>query len=173
MAASLVRCYSCHKMRTRFCKYGNYDLCSRECAHALGDRRWCHDWRECGCTRYIKKRRMLREYMEYASAVGNFIDENDLGEMFEDYLDEEGIERIYPLYNVDSDDDPEEVLRGENAKLKEAVDSIDATQQTIALVTASLDRGAMARHLEQSRMFAEDCLSFMARQQQQQRGDDQ
>ena len=150
-------------MRPRFCQFLGSNLCSRECAHAHGDRRWCQGWDNCGCTGYSKKRRLLRDYMEYVSTVHEYIDERGLDEDFDDYLAEEAVERLDPVFGADSDEDPEEDLRVENAKLKAAIDTIDATQQTIALATACLDRGEMARKLEQSRMFAEDLLSTMAR----------
>ena len=35
-------------------------MCSRRCGHAAGDRTLCVSCRDCGCTRYAKKRRLLR-----------------------------------------------------------------------------------------------------------------
>ena len=43
------------------CFYKRAWVCSRVCLHAAGDRTCCYGW-DCGCTKYTKKRRLLRQH---------------------------------------------------------------------------------------------------------------
>ena len=43
------------------CFYKRAWVCSRVCLHAAGNRTCCYGW-DCGCTKYSKKRRLLRQH---------------------------------------------------------------------------------------------------------------
>ncbi len=66
-------------------RYRGQWRCSKECAHAAGDRSACHGW-DCGCTRYAKKRRLLKAHRVNMRIMEDLIYENALGEELEERL---------------------------------------------------------------------------------------
>ena len=167
-AARLHRCAQCGKLRDLRYRYMRRSYCDRRCAHDAGDRSLCWNWRDCGCTAYSKKRRLLREHREQLRVAEEVLEENDLDDEYAECAAEE-IDGPYSLAHMDFMDegsdaeDPEAALRTENRLLRAELDDRDCTQQVIELATASLDRGALVRDLERSRMFTEDLLSHALR----------
>ena len=63
-------------------------MCSAECSHAAGDRSACYGW-DCGCTRYAKKRRLLKAHRREMRVIEEFIHDHGLSEELEERLIEE------------------------------------------------------------------------------------
>ena len=116
--------------------------CSRECRHAAGDRSGCYGW-DCGCTRYAKKRRLLRDHRTNMRVMDNLLVDNDLEDELQERIDEEtGNTNFWLGQDSDMDEasdaeDPEKTLREEVMKLRaEAADRsalIQAVQERLGL----------------------------------------
>jgi len=148
------RCNHCGEMKPRGPSSGFWRdqwMCSKECIHASGDRRICYGW-DCGCTRYSKKRRLLREHRVQMRVMESLIAEEGLGERLEDIMVEETGESQFHLgtdseMDEDSDqEDPEAALRDEN-KDKQAF--LEAGRCILEAHAVKLD-------LERARMRLED-----------------
>ena len=161
MSARLNRCYKCRHLRATPIKVQRRSYCSRRCAHDDGYRGFCWNWKDCGCTGYSKKRRLLREHRDLLRIAEDVLNDHDLTEEYEERAAEEtsGPYSTASINEMDEEsdaEDPELALRTENMLLRAELDDRDATQQAIALATASLDRGALVRELTRARMEIED-----------------
>ena len=133
-------------------------LCSRECGHAAGDRSACLGW-DCGCTRYAKKRRWLREHRVQMRLMDELIVQHGLGAELENLMNEETGNTSFHLgtdseMDEDSDaEDPERQLRAE------------ATDQRamVQAVQGALECRRVLHDLERAQMELEDLRSRQLR----------
>ena len=142
-------------------RYRDQWYCSRACTHAAGDRSACVG-RDCGCTQYAKKRRLLRNHRIKMRVMEDILVENGLEEELDHRLMEEtGSTNVFlgqdAFLDESSDtEDPEQQLRATVDNLR-----TEAADQR-ALVTAV--RGARAHRdvvlqLERKAMELEDLRS--------------
>ena len=139
--------------------------CSRECCHAAGDRTACSRW-ECGCSRYAKKRRLLRGHREQMRVMMDLIEDNDLEEeLQEDMIAETGNTNYWLGYTSDMDEasdveEPEAALKKEVEGLKaEKADK----QAMVSAVQGALECRSVLTDLERARMQMEDVRSSAQR----------
>ena len=132
-----------------FCK-GRW-VCSKECNHAAGDRTACYGW-DCGCTRYAKKRRLLREHRAEMRVMKRLIEDEGLEETLEDIMVEETGNTHFCLSSdsemdeASDQEDPEAALRQEN----------DDKQAFLEAGRCMLEASAVKLDLERTRMRLED-----------------
>jgi hypothetical protein len=83
-----MACEQCGGLAANPCHFQDRVFCSRVCAHAAGDRTACLGW-NCGCTRYAKKRRLLREHRVNMRIMEEVIWEHGLADVLEARLEDE------------------------------------------------------------------------------------
>ena len=135
--------------------------CSRECGHAAGDREACSGW-ECGCTRYAKKRRLLRRHREQMRVMMDLIEDNELEEILQDdMIDVTGntgfwLGHISHMDEASDEEDPHAALEKEVAELrKEVADK----QSLVNAVQGAIECRSVLTDLERARMQMEDFRS--------------
>jgi len=132
-----------------FCK-GRW-MCSKECNHASGDRTACYNW-DCGCTRYAKKRRLLRAHRVEMRVMMDLIEDVGLEETLDAMMiDETGNVNfaldLHSEMDEESDqEDPEVALRQEN----------DDKQAFLEAARCMLEASGVKLDLERTRMRLED-----------------
>ena len=113
-------------------------MCSKECAHAAGDRSACRGW-DCGCTRYAKKRRLLRAHRVCMRIMEDLIHENGLDEVLEERL-------------IEATDNTNFCLGSDPEDMDEPSDAEDPEQQLRAtadgLRAEAADRQAMVQAVQ-------------------------
>ena len=99
------------------CSHLEQWMCSKKCNQAAEDRRLCG--RDCGCTGYSKKRRLLREHRREMRVMVELIEEYGLEDELEERLiDETGNTNFIfgerePMDEGRDQEDPEAALRQE------------------------------------------------------------
>ena len=82
-------CAQCGKEVTTNPKYWiGKPYCTRECRHAAGDRSACLGW-DCGCTKYAKKRRLLREHRNQMRIMDSLISDCNLRDELQERIENE------------------------------------------------------------------------------------
>ena len=135
--------------------------CSSGCMHDAGDRSCCH--RHCGCSRYGRKRRQLREHRAEMRIMEGIIEScGQKDEMERLIIEETGNTGYWLGYDSDSMDedsngsDPEVELKAENKALRaEASDR----ERFVGAVADTLKVQALALNNERLRMQLEDLTS--------------
>ena len=131
-------------------------MCSRVCLHAAGDRTCCYGW-DCGCTKYSKKRRLLRQHRRQMQDMEDIIILHGLYEQYRrpvvNYFDL----RPNPEMDEASDaEDPEAGAKEEAAALRqEAAD----TRAFIEATPSYPENRTLLTELERARMKLEDQYS--------------
>ena len=120
-------------------------MCSAECSHAAGDRSACYGW-DCGCTRYAKKRRLLKAHRREMRVVEEFIHDHGLTEELEERLIEETGNVGFCL-ETDSED------------MDEPSDKEEPDQQLRATVDALRSEAADQRAMVEAVQGALECRS--------------
>ena len=146
------------------CFYKRAWVCSRVCLHAAGDRTCCYGW-DCGCTKYTKKRRLLRQHRRQMRDIEDLIILHGLyGQYRRDatpYFDlhPHPERRSAPREALDetSDaEDPEAEAKEEAEALRqEAAD----TRAFIEATPGYLENRTLLTELERARMKLEDQYS--------------
>ena len=125
------------------CFYLDQWVCSRKCRHDAGDRTACR--RDCGCTAYSKKRRLLRTHRRNMRVMDDVINGNDLADELEDrmieetgntnfWLGDDSGDRRWGMMDESSDnEDPEAVLK------QRVNDLLQEPRGTQAFVAAARD----------------------------------
>ena len=126
-------------------RYRGQWMCSKECSHAAGDRSACRGW-DCGCTRYAKKRRLLRAHRRNMRIMEDLICEHGLDEELEERLIEET-----GTVNFWLGSDPEE--------MDEPSDTEDPEQQLRTTVDALRAEAADQQAMVQAVQGALECRS--------------
>ena len=141
-------------------------FCCAVCSHAAGDRTACTD--RCGCTRYARMRRLLRDHRANMRIMEDLIDHHDLSSELDDLLIEHTGNTNFWLgehefMDEPSDaEDPEQTLRAANAALHMAA----ADQSTmVQAAQQALECGRMQADVEHARMALEDMRSGLLRLQ--------
>ena len=67
------------------CFYKRAWVCSRVCLHAAGNRTCCYGW-DCGCTKYSKKRRLLRQHRRQMQDMEDIIILHGLYEQYQRHV---------------------------------------------------------------------------------------
>ena len=142
--------------------------CSARCRHDAGDRSACSGW-DCGCTKYAKKRRLLRNHRRNMRIMDDLIADHNLGQELEDRLIEEtgntnfwlGEDSGQDSMDEDSDqEDPEAVLRQQVQDLRrEAADKKALLEGAKMILEAPPRDRAVVSDLERARMELEDFRS--------------
>ena len=155
-------CQQCHVLKPLpGCFWMDKWYCSNVCRHDAGDRTGCLGW-ECGCTRYAKKRRLLRAHRIQMRIMEDLIDDNELQDELEDRMVEEtGNTGFWLGYDDDSEgldessdkEDPEKTLRKE----------IDDKSHFLEAASSTLVLRQMTTEVERARMQMEDMRSHMSR----------
>ena len=144
---ALVVCGQCDLRRSDSqagCWWQGRWFCSFTCSHAAGDRTACLGW-DCGCTRYAKKRRLLRSHRVNMRVMDDVIHENGLGEELEDRLVEQtGNANFWLASDSENLDEPSDAEDPEE-QLRATVDGLraEATDQR-AMVQAVQGRWSAA-----------------------------
>ena len=135
--------------------------CINRCRHDAGDRSACLGW-DCRCTRYAKKRRMLRTHRQQMRIMEQLIDDSDLTNELEEELIHEtgntgfwlGLDNGQDGLDEDSDqEDPEaQAMQQVRALRQESSDR----QSFLGAVQGALDHRALVSELERARMQLED-----------------
>ena len=125
-------------------------MCSRECGHAAGDRTFSC-LQGCGCTRYSKKRRLLREHRQQMRVMDELFEDHGLDEELAARLEDETGDAGKFCLSEDMDEgsdqeDPEAALRKE----------VDDKSAFLSGVRCILEARGTATHLERARMRLED-----------------
>ena len=112
----------------------------------------------CGCTRYAKKRRLLREHRESMRVMEKMLRRRRLEELLDTGLELAGHKRFWLGIDTDMDEDsdaedPERALVEENRELRRA-----AKEQKgfLEAVQGALECRAMVTDVERARMQLED-----------------
>ena len=160
------QCGALKQPDTWSCFWRGIWYCSRECIHAAGDRSACH--RDCGCTRYAKKRRVLRRHRAQMRVMMDLIDDNGLQEELEtDMIHETGNTSYWLGDHSDMDEpsdaeDPEAALRKEVSVLR--ADAADKSA-LLSAVQGALQCRSVLLDMERARMELEDLRSGVMRSQ--------
>ena len=146
------------------CFYKRAWVCSRVCLHAAGDRTCCYGW-DCGCTKYSKKRRLLRQHRRQMQDMEDLITLHGLYEQYRRHvtyyfdLHPHPERRSAPREALDeaSDaEDPEAKAKEEAAALRqEAAD----TRAFIEATPSYPENRTLLTELERARMRLEDQYS--------------
>ena len=146
------------------CFYKRAWVCSRVCLHAAGNRTCCYGW-DCGCTKYSKKRRLLRQHRRQMQDIEDIIILHGLYEQYQRHvihyfdLHPHPERRSAPREALDeaSDaEDPEAEAREEAAALRqEAAD----TRAFIEAMPSYVENRSLLTELERARMRLEDQYS--------------
>ena len=142
--------------------------CSRECGHAAGDRSACNGW-DCGCTRYAKKRRLLREHRAQMRVMDNILEVEGLEGLQEELMINETGNTTFWLGIDDEMDepsdaeDPEAALKKEVAGLRAELAEAADRRAFLSAVQGSLECRSVLQDLERARMQLEDRRAFPAR----------
>ena len=123
----------------------------------------------CGCTRYAKKRRLLKLHREELLWTRDFIIRHEHDDLYE--METETSWGITPLNlnaELDSDEeDPEQALREALAKSNEALaksnEALAEKSSFVEAATAILEARGSAIDLERSRMQMEDFRAQLIR----------
>ena len=134
--------------------------CSLACAHIAGDRSMCG--RNCGCTGFAKKRRLLREHRVQMRIMDQMLTGVGLaGEVEAELMDENDDTGFWLGYDTASEgmdentdgEDPEAEAKQQVQELRqEATDQ----QALVAAVQGALGCQAVVTDLERARMRLED-----------------
>ena len=127
----------------------------------------CGALRECGCTRYAKKRRLLRRHRAQMRVMMDLIDDNDLQDELETELDATGNDNYWLGDHSDMDEpsdaeDPEAALRKEVSVLR--ADAADKSA-LLSAVQGALQCRSVLLDMERARMELEDLRSGVMRSQ--------
>ena len=142
-------------------RYRDQWYCSRACKHAAGDRSACLG-RNCGCTQYAKKRRLLRDNRIKMRIMEDILVENGLEEELDHRLIEEtgntncflGLDAF--LDESSDTEDPEHQLRATVNNLRtEAADQ----SALVSAVHGALEHRDVMLQLERKAMELEDLRS--------------
>ncbi len=155
----LQRCSQCNKEKSNpGCFYLDKWYCSSRCRHDAGDRTACLRW-DCGCTRYAKKRRLLRRHRDQMRIMDDFIRDQDL----EDEMEERLIESTGDAgFFLGSDSEMDEASDKEDPELELRREA----NEKLSFIQAANDMLApreMARDLDRTRMQLEDLRSQVLR----------
>ena len=144
--------------------------CTSVCSHAAGDRSACGK-RDCGCTRYSKKRRLLRDHRACMRVMEELIEEHGLSEDLDNAMVAQTGNTSFFL-GIDSwldetsdTEDPEATLLDANASLRSEVADVSTMVQA---VQGSLECQQLRRDLEHARMALEDMRSRQLRSESRQ-----
>ena len=135
--------------------------CGRECQHAAGDRSACLGW-DCGCTRYAKKRRLLRGHRAEMRVMMDFIEDRGLeDELQDDMISETGNTNYF--LGSDSEMDEGSDVEDPEAQAKEEASALRAEtanrQSFLEAVQGALHCRSVQTDLERARMQLEDARS--------------
>ena len=159
-------CQQCHVLKPLpGCFWLDNWFCSNVCRHDAGDRTAC--WNECGCTKYAKKRRLLRAHREEMRGMDHVIDNYGLQDELERLTvaatGNTGLSLEYDSEGLDESsdkEDPEKTLRQDIDALRQDIDDkshfLDAASSTLML-------RRMTTEVERARMQMEDMRSHMSR----------
>ena len=139
-------------------RYLDQWVCSRECGHAAGDRSGCLAW-DCGCTRYAKKRRLLREHRLQMRVMQQVIYDNQLEDEAQAALEEEGGDGLFFL-GTDSEMDEASDVSDPEQELRAAAADQSAMVQA---VQGALECRGVLQDMERARMQLEDVRSGLLR----------
>ena len=139
-------------------RYLDQWVCSRECGHAAGDRSGCLAW-DCGCTRYAKKRRLLREHRVQMRVMQDVIYGNQLEDEAQAALEEEGGDGFFFL-GTDSELDEASDVSDPEQELRAAAADQSAMVQA---VQGALECRGVLQDMERARMQLEDVRSGLLR----------
>ena len=155
-------CDQCHVVKHDWtindgCFWMDNWYCSKVCRHDAGDRTAC--WKKCACTRYAKKRRILRAHRAEMRIMDDFIWDHGLGhELNLHMLDEIGNPGLWLGYSSEFDEtsdkeDPEKTLRKE----------IDDKRHFLEAAKSTLILRQITTEVERARMEMEDMRSHVCR----------
>ena len=147
-------CSHCAELKpesARSCFYLDRWMCSRECIHAAGDRSAC--WQGCGCTRYSKKRRLLREHRRNMRVMDALIEDHGLEEELEDRMVAETGNTNFWLGYIESMDEESDGEEDPEAALRKEVDDKHAFVDGARCI---LEARETTTELERARMRLED-----------------
>ena len=136
-------------------------FCSKVCRHAAGDRSGCYGW-DCGCTRYAKKRRLLRGHRAEMRVMMDFIEDRGLeDELQDDMISETGNTNYF--LGSDSEMDEGSDVEDPEAQAKEEASALRAEtanrQSFLEAVQGALHCRSVQTDLERARMQLEDARS--------------
>ena len=156
-------CQQCHVVKhdctiNDGCFWKDSWHCSKVCRHEAGDRTAC--WKECGCTSYAKKRRLLRVHRNQMRIMDDLINDYHLEDELEERIEEEtgnsGCWLGYESEGMDEssdEEDPEKTLRQD----------IEDKSQFLEAASSTLILRQMTTDVERARMEMEDMRSHMCR----------
>ena len=142
------------------CFYKRAWVCSRVCLHAAGDRTCCHGW-DCGCTKYAKKRRLLRQHRQQMRDMEDIIMLHGLYELYWRQVTHYSCDPSFHMtcpFDLSNDpemdeasdaEDPEQVLRQEAADTRAFIEAMPGYIENRSLLT----------EVERARMQLEDHCS--------------
>ena len=138
------------------CFYKRAWVCSRVCLHAAGDRTCCYGW-DCGCTKYSKKRRLLRQHRRQMQDMEDLIMLHGLYKQYRRHVTHYFDLHPHPEMDETSDaEDPEADAKEEAEALRqEAAD----TRAFIEATPSYLENRTLLTELERARMKLEDQYS--------------
>ena len=170
-AAGLRPCNYCQQQKpyndeSHFWK--DHWYCSKKCGHDAGDRSACG--RNCGCTGYAKKRRLLRAHRVNMRVMDELMREQGLEEELEERMEDETGNTNFWLGHCESMDedseqeDPEAALRLELADTEAALRLELADRSAfVEAATGALQYIKVSEDLERARMMLEDVRSQQSR----------
>ena len=131
--------------------------CGRMCQHDAGDRSACLGW-NCGCTRYAKKRRLLRGHRAEMRIIMDFIDDRGLGRELDFTLAETGNDGFFLGSDSEMDEssdveDPEARAIAEANALRA---SVADQRRFLEAVQGAMENRRLLTDLERTRMELED-----------------
>ena len=142
--------------------------CSAVCMHAAGDRSAC--WRVCGCTGYVKKRRLLRKHRACMRVMDDLIEEEGLAHDLEGrMIQRTGDTNFYLGDHSDMDEESDEEDPEATAKKQLAAAQRDLADRSsfVEAAAAVLQQQQVAQQvrtdMERARMTLEDFRSMQLR----------